>query len=247
MEKKNIRFLLQYDGSRYDGWQKQGNTENTIQGRLEQVLSRLAGEPVEVFGAGRTDEGVHALGQVANARLVTDMTEREILDYVNRYLPDDILALRADRVPDRFHSRLNAAGKVYLYRIDMAEKSQVFQRRYIYTLGQTLDVEAMRQAAVYLTGTHDFRSFCAARRFRKPTVRTIQEIRISCEGSVVELRFGGDGFLYHMVRILTGTLIEVGQGKRTPESMTQILEAEDRDAAGFTAPARGLFLAEVLY
>ncbi len=247
MERKNIRFLLQYDGSRYDGWQKQGNTENTIQGRLEQVLSRLTGEQAEVFGAGRTDAGVHALGQVANAHLATDMTEREILDYVNRYLPEDILALKADRVSERFHSRLNAVGKVYLYRIDMAEKSQVFQRRYIYTLGQTLDTEAMSQAAVYLTGTHDFRSFCAGRQVRKSTVRTVEEIAVSCEGTVVELRVRGDGFLYNMVRILAGTLIEVGLGKRTPESMTQILEAEEREAAGFTAPARGLFLAEVLY
>ena len=240
-------MILQYDGTRYDGWQKQGNTGNTIQAKLEQVLERMTGKPVEIHGSGRTDAGVHAQGQVANAHLETVLTPEEIKDYMNRYLPDDILVLEAEEAHPRFHSRLNATGKIYTYRVDMAAKSSVFGRRYIYTLGETLDVAAMKAAAQQLCGTYDFKSFSTGKTGKKSTVRTIWNIDIKVEGTEVSLEFFGNGFLYNMVRILAGTLIEVGQGKRKPEDMHRILEARDRQMAGFTAPARGLFLTTVFY
>ncbi len=244
---KNIKMVLEYDGTRYDGWQKQGNTGNTIQAKLEQVLERMTGKPVEIHGSGRTDAGVHASGQVANAHLETDMSAEAIRDYMNQYLPEDIRVLAACEAQPRFHSRLNATGKIYAYYIDMAEKPSVFERRYVYGLGEKLDVKAMKAAAEGLCGTYDFKSFSTGKTGRKSTVRTIWEIRIHQEGTKVCIEYYGNGFLYNMVRILTGTLIEAGQGKRDPESMKEILEARDRAAAGFTAPAKGLFLKAVFY
>lgn len=240
-------MILQYDGTRYDGWQKQGNTDNTIQGKLEKVLGRMTGREVEVHGSGRTDAGVHAAGQVANAHLETEYSVEEIKAYINRYLPEDILVLEAAEADPRFHSRLNAVEKIYTYRLDMAEKSQVFERKYRYAVGERLDVEAMKRAAGFLVGTHDFKSFSSGKQGKKSTVRTLHEISIFADGTKVDIRFRGDGFLYNMVRILTGTLIETGQGKRDADSMPGILEAKDRQKAGFTAPARGLFLTEVRY
>lgn len=244
---KNVGLLLEYDGSRYDGWQKQGNTDNTIQGRLEAVLERMTGTFQEVHGSGRTDAGVHALGQVANVHLNTEMTESEIADYLNRYLPEDIRVRKAAIMPERFHSRLWAREKTYTYRIDMAEKTSVFERKYRYALGQTLDVEAMRQAAAILCGTHDFGNFCTGKNKKKSTVRTLKEIRIRAHETCLELVMTGDGFLYNMVRILAGTLIETGQGKRTAHEVERLFEEGQRSQAGFTAPARGLFLTEVVY
>lgn len=245
--KKNYKMVIQYDGTRYDGWQKQGNTENTIQGRLEAVFGKLAGEDVEVHGSGRTDAGAHANGQVANVHLDTEKTVQEIMDYVNRYLPEDIALIRLEEAPERFHSRLNATWKVYTYALETAPKCPVFQRKYVYTLGETLDVEAMRKAAKLLCGTHDYRSFCSNKNMKKSTVRTVKTLSIHEQGSQLEFHIIGDGFLYNMVRIMIGTLIEVGLGKRTPESMKEILEAKDRQAAGVTAPACGLFLTAVMY
>lgn len=237
---KNVGLLLEYDGSRYDGWQKQGNTDNTIQGRLEAVLERMTGTFQEVHGSGRTDAGVHALGQVANVHLNTEMTESEIADYLNRYLPEDIRVRKAAIMPERFHSRLWAREKTYTYRIDMAEKTSVFERKYRYALGQTLDVEAMRQAAAILCGTHDFGNFCTGKNKKKSTVRTLKEIRIRAHETCLELVMTGDGFLYNMVRILAGTLIQVGIGERLPEEIPEILAQKDRAWAGPTAPAHGL-------
>ena len=247
--KINIRVILEYDGSRYDGWQKQGNTENTIQGKMEAVLSRLAGEEVEVHGSGRTDAGVHARGQEANFHIdkmrCPDAKTAET--YLNRYLPEDIRILRADIVPDRFHSRLSAVTKTYGYYVETADKKPVFERKYRYGFGRSLDVEAMRKAAAYLIGEHDFKSFCANRRMKKSTVRRIDEIRIMEHGTEVEFLYTGNGFLYNMVRILTGTLLEVGSGMRKPEEMQEIIEAKNRDMAGRTAPPEGLFLLCVDY
>lgn len=250
---KNYKMLLQYDGSRYDGWQKQGNTENTIQGKLEHVLGRMVGSPVEVMGSGRTDAGVHALGQIANAKLNTELSAEEICDYLNRYLPDDIAVLQVEEAPQRFHSRLNAVGKTYLYRIETAPKKMVFERKYIYGLGErlgaeaTLDLEAMKKAAGLLCGTHDFRSFCSNKNGKKSTVRTVESIEVTRTGTKLEIRMTGNGFLYNMVRIVVGTLIETGLGKRSPESVAEILEAGNRQKAGYTAPPEGLFLEKVFY
>lgn len=251
MEKQmNYKIIIQYDGSRYDGWQKQGNTSQTIQGKIEAVLCRYAGEEVEVHGAGRTDAGVHALGQTANFHLAKEADAQELLEYLNRYLPEDIEITELVRVPERFHSRLNAAEKTYRYRVETGSCKHVFERKQIYRMEdcrRTLDLEAMRRAADLLEGTHDFKSFCANKRMKKSTVRTVKRIGITRRGTEYIFDYTGDGFLYNMVRILTGTLLEVGLGKRDWRSMEALLEAKDRSQAGFTAPAQGLTLLNVRY
>lgn len=250
MPDRNIKITLQYDGSRYDGWQKQGNTDKTIQGKLEQILEKMAGQPVEVHGSGRTDAGVHAWGQVANFHLpasCSGMSAKEVKIYLNRYLPDDIAVVSAQEAGARFHSRLNAVSKTYCYRIETAAKKDVFERRYVYGLGEALDVAAMKRAAAYLTGEHDFKAFCSLKRMKKSTVRNLVAVDFSMQGSVCEIRFRGNGFLYNMVRILTGTLIEIGLHKRTLESVEETLDSRERSQAGFTAPPEGLFLEKVEY
>ena len=243
----NYRFDIQYDGTRYGGWQRQKTTDNTIQGKIEEVLFRMTGSPVLIQGAGRTDAGVHALGQVANGHFDSRMSCEEICEYMNHYLPEDIEILRVSQVSERFHSRLNAREKLYRYRIGIGSHKNVFERKYLCPLHETYDVEAMEEAAGYLTGTHDFRSFCANKKMKKSTVRTIYEIRITELPKELQIDYRGDGFLYNMVRILTGTLIEIGRGSRKPEEIQAILEGRDRGLAGFTAPARGLTLVEVGY
>ena len=243
----NVKLTIQYDGTRYDGWQRQGNTDNTLQGRLEGVLSRMVGKPVEIQGAGRTDAGVHARGQVASVHLPEGYTPQEVQDYLNRYLPEDVAVVEVVEVGERFHARLSATGKEYRYHIRMGSVPDVFARKYQYRVEEPLDIPAMERAAGYLTGKHDFRSFCGNRRFKKSTVREVFHIGVEVCGSDLTLIYRGDGFLYNMVRILTGTLLEVGLGQRTPESMVDILEARERTAAGKTAPAQGLVLQQVFY
>ena len=243
----NVKLTIQYDGTRYDGWQRQGNTDNTLQGRLEGVLSRMVGKPVEIQGAGRTDAGVHARGQVASVHLPEGYTPQEVQNYLNRYLPEDVAVVDVVEVGERFHARLSATGKEYRYHIRMGSVPDVFARKYQYRVEEPLDLAAMERAAGYLTGKHDFRSFCGNRRFKKSAVREVFHIGVEVCGSDLTLVYRGDGFLYNMVRILTGTLLEVGLGQRTPESMVDILEARERTAAGKTAPAQGLVLQEVYY
>ena len=244
----NDIILLSYDGTRYDGWQKQGNTEKTIQGKLERILEKLDGEPVEVRGSGRTDAGVHAQGQVADFRLKGKRTPDEVMEYLNRYLPEDIAVWRIQTGPERFHSRLNAVSKTYRYQIEMGPKKDVFRRSYYYGLGQELDVDSMERAAAFLTGTWDFKSFSGNKKMKKSTVRTLESICFErLEHTRLHISFTGNGFLQQMVRILAGTLIEVGQGRRRPEDMRSVLKALDRQAAGFTAPPEGLFLEKVEY
>lgn len=243
----NVKLTIQYDGTRYDGWQRQGNTDNTLQGRLEGVLSRMVEKPVEIQGAGRTDAGVHARGQVASVHLPEGYTPQEVQNYLNRYLPEDVAVVDVVEVGERFHARLSATGKEYRYHIRMGSVPDVFARKYQYRVEDPLDLAAMEQAAGYLTGEHDFRSFCGNRRFKKSTVREVFHIGVEVCGSDLTLIYRGDGFLYNMVRILTGTLLEVGLGQRTPESMVDVLEARERTAAGKTAPAQGLVLQEVYY
>ena len=243
----NVKLTIQYDGTRYDGWQRQGNTDNTLQGRLEGVLSRMVDSPVEIQGAGRTDAGVHARGQVASVHLPEGYTPQEVQNYLNRYLPEDVAVVEVVEVGERFHARLSATGKEYRYHIRMGSVPDVFARKYQYRVEEPLDIPAMERAAGYLTGKHDFRSFCGNRRFKKSTVRDVFHIGVEVCGSDLTLIYRGDGFLYNMVRILTGTLLEVGLGQRTPESMVDILEARERTAAGKTAPAQGLVLQQVFY
>lgn len=243
----NYKLLLQYDGTKLNGWQKQGNTDNTIQGKLEAILERMYGEPIEIHGSGRTDAGVHALGQATNFHAPAKFSPEEIKQILNEYLSKDIRVLKVDPAEERFHARLTAKGKTYEYRIDNGETANPFTRKYTMREEQPLDLEAMRKAAAFLLGTHDFKSFCANKKMKKSTVRTITKIVLEEKDGIVTIRYTGNGFLYNMVRILTGTLIETGRGLRKPEEMREIIEAQDRGAAGFTAPAQGLFLVEVDY
>lgn len=246
---QNYKMILQYDGTRYRGWQKQGNTTQTIQGKLESVLEKMTGESVEVQGSGRTDAGVHALAQVANVKIKQNnaWSSDAILEYLNRYLPEDIAVLSVEPVQERFHSRLSAIEKTYCYRIETAKIKNVFQRKYVYHLPEVLDIEAMRDAAGILTGTHDFISFCGNKHMKKSTVRTIRSIQIEQVGSELHITVAGNGFLQNMVRILAGTLVEVGEHKRSAAEMERILEAKDRQCAGRMLPPEGLSLVEVRY
>ena len=243
---RTYKLTIAYDGTRYPGWQRQANTDRTIQGILEQTISQQAGFAVEVNGSGRTDAGVHAKGQTASIVLPGQAEEDFFTDRVNEVLPKDIRILDARLVKNGFHARKSATGKQYEYRIDTGEKPDVFTRRYAYHFPQKPDIERMRQAAVYLKGTHDFAGY-TDKKDDKSTKRTIYDIMVSGQGSRVVLTYDGTGLLYHMVRILTGTLLEVGTYQRTPESVRDALDTKDRSRAGFLAPARGLFLREVRY
>ena len=244
---RNFKVILQYEGTKYQGWQRQDTTNNTLQGKLEALLTKMCGHNVEVHASGRTDAGVHALGQTANFHLNTQMTPEEIMNYMNRYLPEDVAVISIEEVGERFHSRLNAKGKTYVYRVLNTDVPHIFDRRYVYVFPEKLDIMAMQKAATYLTGTHDFKAFTSNRRMKKSSVRTITSIRIEAIQDEIRFTYDGNGFLYHMVRILTGTLLEVGTGERKPEEMLTILESGQRENAGPLVPAKGLTLVEVRY
>lgn len=243
----NWKMVLRYDGTRYQGWQKQERTEHTIQGKLESLLSRICGQNIEVQGSGRTDAGVHALGQVAHFHTSAVMNAEALMEEMNHYLPEDIAVISVSEASDRFHSRLHAVRKTYQYRIWNSRIPPVFERKYVYPVAEALDLEAMRKAAAFLIGTNDYRSFTSLKKSKKSMVRTIENIRIERRREEVRLTFEGDGFLYHMVRILTGTLLEVGMGKRQPEDMKDLLDCGRREEAGPLVPAKGLTLVEVHY
>ena len=252
--KHNYKMTLSYDGSRYYGWEHQPSQPMTIQGKLETVLTKmLEGEkneavpPVTVIGAGRTDAGVHAKAMTANVLLDTEKTEDEIRDYMNRYLPDDISVNELKICADRFHSRFKAKGKTYGYTCWCGDGKPVFDRRFVTVLDTMPDVQKMRAAAEYLTGTHDYKSFCGNSHMKKSTVRTVDRIEIKVRRPYIRFYVHGNSFLQHMVRILVGTLLEVGYGRMRPEDMPAVLEALDRTKAGPTAPAQGLTLMEVDY
>ena len=244
---QNYKLTIQYDGTRYNGWQRQGNTGNTIQGKLNEVIGRYLGEEMDIVGSGRTDAGVHAYGQVANFKTSKYLdTDKFMLD-INSYLPLDIRIIKVELVDERFHARLSAVSKTYEYVIDNGAVSDVFTRKYAYRVMEKLDVDRMRKAACLLTGTHDYISFCGNKKFKKSSVRTVTDISIIKLDGKITIAFSGNGFLQNMVRIMTGTLIEVGLGKREPGSMTRSIEARQREAAGMMAPPEGLFLRKVEY
>lgn len=244
---RNFRIVLSYDGSRYKGWQRLGNGENTLQGKLENVLTRLFDTPVEVIGSGRTDAGVHALGQVANFHVQTKLTAADILTYLRTYLPEDIGVCSVEETDLRFHSRLNAVEKTYRYRIWNCQEPCVFERKFVWNIPERLDLSAMEAGARYLTGTHDFLAFCSNKHFKKSSVRTVHSIDIHRAGPEIIIHVTGDGFLYNMVRIMVGTLVEIGRGARTPSSVPEILSSRKRENAAAMAPAQGLCLLEVKY
>ncbi len=241
-----IRLVVCYDGSRYRGWQRLPGVDNTVQGKLEQVLSRILGEEIQISGSGRTDAGAHALGQVANFHCESPMACGEILSQLRRYLPEDIGIYSCDEASPRFHARLHGVRKTYRYRIWNSESPCVLERKQVYILPEALDLEKMEQAARYFLGEHDFSAFNANKKMKKSTVRRIDSIEISRKGEEIQFLFTGNGFLYNMVRILVGTLIEVGRGTRQPDSVTGLFGAK-REEAGFLVPAQGLCLMEVEY
>lgn len=244
---QNYKLTIQYDGTRYNGWQRQGNTENTIQGKLNEIIGKYLNEEIDIAGSGRTDAGVHAYGQVANFKTAKCFDKEKFLTDVNSYLPKDIRITAVESVDERFHARLSAVSKTYEYVIDNGKVSDVFKRKYAYRIEAPLNVEKMKEAAARLIGTHDYLSFCGNRKFKKSSVRSVMDISVEKVDDKITIRFTGNGFLQNMVRIMAGTLIEVGLGKREPESMTEILTARSRDAAGMMAPAEGLFLRKVEY
>ncbi len=243
----NYRFFVSYEGTRYNGWQRQGNTDQTVQGKLEAVLTRLFGVLVEVDGSGRTDAGVHALGQVANFHAPQRKDAAKIQEYLNQYLPKDICIYGLEETHERFHSRLSAVGKTYCYRIITDRLRPVFEQRFVWWLPERLDKNSMDQAAGYLVGTHDYAAFCGNPKMKKNTVRTIDRLDIQETEGMIQILVHGDGFLQNMVRILTGTLVEVGLGQKSAEEVQRILAAGIRAMAGPAAPPQGLFLESVDY
>ena len=243
---RNLRLDICYDGTRYRGWQRLPGKDDTIQGKLENTLSRLLGEEIEISGSGRTDAGVHARGQVANFHTETTVSCAEILAGLRRYLPEDIGIYSCKDVSPRFHARLNAKEKTYRYRIWNSEAPCVFDRRFVTVLPEALNVEAMGAAAVHFIGDHDFSAFCGNPRFKKSTVRYIRSLEVSRQGDEIVIEVTGNGFLHNMVRIIVGTLIEVGRGERSADSIPTLFGGK-RAEAGFLVPPQGLCLMEVSY
>lgn len=243
---RNVRLDICYDGTRYRGWQRLPGKDDTIQGKLETCLSRILGEEIEISGSGRTDAGVHAQGQVANFHCESTMPCEEILRQLRQYLPEDIGIFVCKDVSERFHARLNAKEKTYLYRIWNTDAPCVFQRRYVAVMPGKLDLAAMEQAARRLEGNHDFSAFCGNPKFKKSTVRFVRSIHMEELGDELRIFFTGNGFIHNQVRIMVGTLIEVGRGERGPESIDALFGGKRSDA-GFLAPAQGLCLMEVTY
>ena len=238
---KRVRLIVAYDGTNYHGWQVQDNGI-TIEAELNRCLTELLGEEIQVIGASRTDAGVHALGNVAVFDTESRMPAEKVSYALNQRLPEDIRIQKSEEVPADWHPRYCDSRKTYEYRIYRGEFPMPVKRLYSYFTYRALDVKQMRAAAEYLVGEHDFKSFCQTGAQVESTVRTIYTLDLEEQGTDLVIRVCGNGFLYNMVRILAGTLMEVGQGKRTPESMADVLAAKNRSAAGATAPACGLTL-----
>ena len=245
---QNYRIIVEYDGNNYSGWQIQKNTRETIQQKLEEAIAKINKSRVKVIGAGRTDAGVHAAGQSANFFLDVDIPVPKIPIAINTELPADIICKKAEKVDKNFHARYDARGKKYRYRILNSNFNSVFVRNFVYNVYKKLDLEIMKKAASIFEGCHDFASFCASGSSVDSTVRKISSIDLyKAENGEIWIDVVGNGFLYNMIRILAGTLIETGLGKRTLLELKNILQSCDRRNAGFTAPAQGLTLIEVFY
>ncbi|MBP3906783.1 MAG: tRNA pseudouridine(38-40) synthase TruA [Peptostreptococcaceae bacterium] len=244
---RNIKLTIQYDGSRYKGFQRLKDNDNTIQGKIEDVLTRMTEEKIEIIGSGRTDMGVHAYKQVANFKTNSNLSVEKMNDYLYKYLPEDIVIKDICEVDDRFHARYNAKGKVYLYKINNVKHHDVFLRKYTTHIEKSLDIEAMKEASKYLIGEHDFTSFASSKSKKKSNVREIYSITINKNKEVIDIFVEGNGFLYNMVRIIVGALIDVGLHRKSPEDIKEMLERKDRSQSSDTAPAKGLYLYSVRY
>lgn len=244
---RNIKMVIEYDGGKYKGWQRQKSSEITIQGKLEDVLSRMTEEQIEIVGSGRTDAGVHAMNQIANFWTKSNMALDLMVEYCYKYLPEDIVVKSAEEVPELFHSRYNAVTKTYLYRICYRKHHDVFDRKYSYHIDKQPNIEEMVKGAELLCGEHDFQSFTSLKTKKKSTVRKIASIDITKKLGYLEITLTGNGFLQSMVRIIVGTLLEIGYGNMKASDIKEILKKRDRSQAGPPAPAHGLFLKEVNY
>lgn len=241
----NYKLTIQYDGSRYKGWQRLGNSENTIQGKIENVLSEMLGREIEIIGCSRTDAGVHALNQVANFKIHENLTEPKVKKYLNQYLPNDISISDVELVSERFHARYNSKAKTYLYKIWNEEHTNPFMRKYSMHVGKKLNIESMKKAAQYFIGSHDFTAFSNAKSKKKSMVREIYSLDVTEKDGFVQIRVSGNGFLHNMVRKIVGALIEVGLGQLDAEAIPQILEEKQRNQINCLADASGLYLEKV--
>ncbi len=246
---KNFKISIAYDGAKYKGWQKLGgdDADKTVQGKIEAVLSKCFSRTIEINGASRTDAGVHALEQIANFKVKSQVHPREIALYLRTYLPEDISIKNVQEVDEQFHARFNAKSKTYVYQIWASEVLDPFKRKYVWHIAKKLDIEAMNKAAKAFLGTHDFTTFTNAKSKKKSMERTIQNVEIQRDGAMLTIRITGDGFLHNMARKMVGMLVEVGLGEIQPERITQAVEAKDRALNSPLAPSQGLFLEKIHY
>jgi tRNA pseudouridine38-40 synthase len=244
---RNIKIVLEYEGTSYHGWQRQKNGVS-IQQTLEEKAAIITGEGIKVIGSGRTDAGVHAIGQVANFRTTSSLESRKLKDGINSLLPRDIVIRSLVDVDASFHARKNAISKIYVYQICNRPVRPAINRNFVWAVYKPLDIDGMRQAAGMLKGRHDFTSFSTVHTDVEEFTRTIMDTRIETgNDGMIRVYVEADGFLRYMVRTIVGTLVEMGNGKRNPSEMVAIIDAKDRKRAGMTAPAQGLFLKEVKY
>jgi tRNA pseudouridine38-40 synthase len=243
---RNIKLTIEYDGKDFNGWQKQPNKLN-IQGEIERAIYNITKEEVDLIGSGRTDAGVHALGQVANFKTNSEISIEKLPLAINSQLKNSIVIKEAEEVDERFHSRYNAKHKTYRYIINNSKCGTAIYRNLEYSYPFKLDAEKMKQASKYFEGEHDFKAFKSSGTSSKNSVRTIYKAIVKQEGEKIIIELTGNGFLYNMVRIISGTLLDVGLGKIRPEEIPEIIESKDRQRAGKTLPAHGLYLVEVKY
>ena len=244
---KNIKLVVAYDGSRYNGWQRQTNSPNTIQELMENVISSCIKEKINIVSSGRTDAGVHAYGQVINFNMNSPLPLKEIQRIINIELPNDIAVKNIEEVGERFHARYNAKSKIYTYKILNSDVHDPFRRKYAYYCPHNLDVEKMKKASRHFIGQHNFNGFSSAKASKKSTDRIIYSVDITQESNEISISYHGNGFLYNMVRIMTGSLIEIGLSKLPEDIIVNALKNGERQSAGYTAPPQGLFLVEVKY
>lgn len=243
---RNIKLTIEYDGKDFNGWQKQPNKLN-IQGEIERAIYNITKEEVDLIGSGRTDAGVHALGQVANFKTNSQISIEKLPLAINSQLKNSIVIKEAEEVNERFHSRYNAKHKTYRYIINNSKCGTAIYRNLEYSYPFKLDAEKMKQASKYFEGEHDFKAFKSSGTSSKNSVRTIYKAIVKQEGEKIIIELTGNGFLYNMVRIISGTLLDVGLGKIQPEEIPEMIESKDRQRAGKTLPAHGLYLVEVKY
>lgn len=244
---KNYKIVVQYDGSKYKGWQKLKDSDLSIQEKIETVLSKMSGEEIQLIGCGRTDAGTHAENYVANFHTNSKMSPKLILNYLYEFLPQDIVVKSVEEVDERFHAQHNVKSKTYVYSITKGKLRNVFNRKYSFHTEEKLDLNKMRNGARYLIGTHDFRNFTSMKKGSKSTVKTINSLEIVENGMVIEIVINSDDFLLHMARLIVGTLIEVGKNNIAPEDVKEILNGT-KSAEGIPiAQPKGLCLRDVQY